>query len=470
MTNIPDGLKFSLRKASAADAARSESEEAADSIPVPLGSSVRGLVRLAGGVSALSIAGQLVLLASLPLLTRLYTPAEFGLFTIYLAAVNILGAAAALRFETSLYVVENRAQARVGLKLILFSLLATGSLVLAAGLVTVDRLPAETHNLVFLVPLGLATAGLVEAINCWALRFGRLRDFALGRLMLPSFMAALQVAFGLAQLGGDTMVVAHILSQILFAGVLGFRVFSRADFRGVAEASWRDAARAARREYKFPLYDLPATVAGYAIINLPAVLIGSLFGTTLAGHFGVAARLVTGPTTLMATPLSNVFVAEAGKSADGAHLRRSGHGLLLVAAGAIAVPVLGLGLVAPYLVVPVLGEPWREAGHIVTALAVMAAFQVLSTPLQDVPTLMRRQEVRLGVDAVRALLVFGPLLLGFHAGWNALSVIDLMAAGGAAGFALRAGASLLLLNAMSSAEPLPNEMRPSPPDAARCHG
>jgi hypothetical protein len=59
----------------------------------------------------------------------------------------------------------------------------------------------------------MAGAGLTDAMNSWSLRFGHMRDFAMGRLVLPASMALLQVGFGLAHLGGDAMVQAHILSQ-----------------------------------------------------------------------------------------------------------------------------------------------------------------------------------------------------------------------------------------------------------------
>ena len=37
------------------------------------------IVRAAGGVSAMAIAGQLILVATIPILARLYSPADFGL-------------------------------------------------------------------------------------------------------------------------------------------------------------------------------------------------------------------------------------------------------------------------------------------------------------------------------------------------------------------------------------------------------
>lgn len=404
------------------------------------------LVRAAAGVSLLALTGQLMLVAAIPILTRLYSPEDFGIFTIYLSVVNILGAIAGLRFSTSLYVVQDRAHALVALKLTLLAVCTTASVVLAAGYLLSDVIPERLRHLAYLIPVGMAAVGVADAMNCWCLRFNHIRDFGMGRLILPTTMALLQVGFGLARLGGDAMVQAHILSQAVLIAFLCARLLKWDDIRRMAQASWESVAATARREYKFPLFELPSALAGFAIINLPAIFIGSLFGTAFAGHYGVAARLVTGPVSLIALPLSNVFVAEASKGFDRRHLLGTACGLLVVASGLIALPVLGLGFVAPHVVVPLLGASWMPTGQIVAALALMCAAQSLSTPIQEVPTLFRRQELRLLVDLVRALLVFAPLLIGAHLGHDPLEVIFVMAAGGAAGYGLGITVALLLLN------------------------
>ncbi|SFN88085.1 Membrane protein involved in the export of O-antigen and teichoic acid [Mesorhizobium sp. NFR06] len=422
------------------------------------------IVRAAGGVSAMAIAGQLTLVATIPILARLYSPADFGVFTIYLSTVNILGAVAALRFEPSLYGVKDTEQTYVTVKLILLAVLTTGALTFAAGQVLLSFAPVHLRALVWLVPIGMSGAALVEAMNCWALRAGLLRDFALGRLILPATMALLQLVFGLARLGGEAMVHAHVISQFIFLAFLGFRILTWDDVRGIYRAPWRSAFDKAVREYKFPLFDIPATLGSYAINNLPAILVGSLFGAAFAGYLGVATRLVTGPIVLIATPLSNVFVAEANKNSNRAHLLGIARGLVILAAGLTALPILALGLAAPYLVVPLLGEAWIPTAQIMTALAFMGAVQALSTPLGEVPALLRRQEVRLVVDAARMVLVFGPLLAGAKAGWEPIDVIYLMAAGGTVGFAIKTAASLYLLKRDTNAVQIP---LPSPYAIAR---
>jgi O-antigen/teichoic acid export membrane protein len=415
--------------------------------------SVSRLIRTAGGVSAMAIIGQLTMVAAIPVLTRLYSPADFGVFTIYLSIVNILGAVSALRFESSLYVVEGSAQAHVTAKLVVVTIGATSALVLVTGFLLADAAPQHLHPLVYLVPIGMIGAGLVEAMNCWCLRFGHLRAFAMGRLILPVSMALLQLGFGLAHVGGGAMMLAHILSQVILIFYLCSRALTWHDALHIARAPWRALMAAARNERKFPLFDVPAAIAGFSIINVPAILIGAIFGATFAGQFGVAARLVSGPITLMAIPLSNVFVAEVSRGRDRSHLLATARGFLCLSAVLIAAPIMAFGLAAPHLVVPLLGADWIVAGHIMAALAGMGAAQALSTPLQEIPTLLRRQEVRLLVDTARMVLVFAPILIGAYAGWEPLYVVFLMAAGGTAGFALKTASCLVLLSGRGGATP-----------------
>lgn len=61
----------------------------------------RKLLTLASGI----LAGQLMVVASAPLLTRLFTPAEFGLFAVFSAITAITGIAICLRLEFAVPVV-----------------------------------------------------------------------------------------------------------------------------------------------------------------------------------------------------------------------------------------------------------------------------------------------------------------------------------------------------------------------------
>lgn len=406
---------------------------------------IKRLIYATGGVSVFSILGQLTVIATIPFLTRLYSPSDFGVFTIYLGIVNILAATAALRLDASLYVVATGEEAYSALKLILVAIVATSLLTCGALVLLSSVLPDQLHDLAYLVPIGMAATGLVESLNCWTLRRGRLHDFAIGRFVAPSAMALSQLSFGAVQWGGEAMVLAHILSQLVLIGFLGIRAFTWDEVSRVTRTPWKHVIAIARQEYKFPLFDLPATVLAFATINLPAILIGTLFGTSLAGHFGVAARLFSGPISLIALPLSNVFVREFITSKQENTSYKIGLILVLLAGVLITLPALAVGAAAPHFVVPLLGSDWTQTGQMITALALTGATQALATPVQEVPTLLRRQGLRLLVDIIRTILVFVPIALGVHGEWEPLHIIYAMSSGGAIGYLIKLAVSLLLL-------------------------
>src|SRR5258708_32506595 len=88
-------------------------------------------------LSALTAVGQGSFVVALPLLSRLYTPTDFGVFTIYLSIVNIGGPLIGLKFESALYAARTSEEARTTLALsiltvILMGAAATGGLYLCA--------------------------------------------------------------------------------------------------------------------------------------------------------------------------------------------------------------------------------------------------------------------------------------------------------------------------------------------------
>jgi hypothetical protein len=76
------------------------------------------LARKVMSLSALTAAGQASFVIALPVLSRLYTPPDFGLFTIYLSIVNIGGPLIGLKFESALYAARTQEEAGASLSLV----------------------------------------------------------------------------------------------------------------------------------------------------------------------------------------------------------------------------------------------------------------------------------------------------------------------------------------------------------------
>ena len=65
----------------------------------------------------------------------------------------------------------------------------------------------------------------------------------LARFLQPSSMTVLQVLFGLLHLPAASLIVAHVLSHILYSSYIFIRTLTAADLRGMAAVPTRALIR-----------------------------------------------------------------------------------------------------------------------------------------------------------------------------------------------------------------------------------
>jgi len=419
--------------------------------PLAQGSALRKFARRTIGLSGLTAVGQATYLLALPLLSRLYSPEDFGLFTVYLAMVNITTPIAGLRFESALFSATERREACVIVRLVLMTLLVMT--LVATGLVafTSDRLAGEFGHAIqatlFFLPFGMFLRGLSDCATAWAIRSGSIRTLAIACLMQPVSLALLQTVFGEMHMPAMFLLVAYVGSYVAYTAFVFARTMSCEDVAAIVGAPLYEIVAKARADMKFPLYVMPAILITLLISNLPPILIGSIFGTEVAGQYGVAYRVVAGPLTVICGPLCNIFTSEASSSSDPPAIRAATRFVAAASFVLVTIPVLIFGFFAPYLTDFVLGPQWNVAGRIAAALSVMGAVQALTSPFSEVTSIYRRQEVRFVVDALRLCLILPPIVWSVYAGWDTLSTVRLMVAGGTVGFVINLAASLLVLRA-----------------------
>jgi O-antigen/teichoic acid export membrane protein len=342
---------------------------------------------------------------------------------------------------------------RLSVTVIALNSLLGAILVLLAAPHLAGTVGSALEPLLLVLPFGFVLSGLWSTATAWAVRENALGPLSAARFLQPASMTLLQVIFGLMHLPARSLVLAHLASHVIYATCIFARTLSADDLRVMARHSLATLARRAVSDRRFPLYVMPAFLMTTMIANAPPLLMGSVFGASVAGQYGVAYRVVTGPLAVICLPLGNLFTSEVSQAISAVRARTAVRFVLSLSLIVVALPVLLFGTVAPHLCEALLGAQWAPAGQIMTALAVMGAAQALASPFGEVPSIYHCQEVRLLVDTIQLVLFFLPLGYGSLAGWDALATIRLMAAGGAGGYLLSAAASLLIMrNAMRRLE------------------
>lgn len=388
-------------------------------------------------LSGLTAMGQLIFVLATPLLSRLFTPTDFGIFIIYLSIVNICGPIVGLKFESGLYAVETREHARLTLALsivtmLIMTLAVTGLIFLTSGHLS-GAFGQAAARIGLLAPFGILLAGLWGSSSAWAIKAEAIQTLAIARFLQPTAMTILQLAAGFAHLPGISMVIAHMISHAGYVTFILASSLTAADWRSLRSLHPRLLLNRASEHRKFPLFVMPAQVGALTVSNLPPVLIGLIFGTDMAGHWGLAYRIVAAPLAIVSLPLGHIFTSEASKDRSAEHVRTLGRKIFFVSLLLVAIPLLFFGAVAPGVTKLLLGSRWALTGQMASALAILGAAQAITTPFSELTSIYHFQALRFFIEITSAALVFTPLILSAFGGWPLLPTIWTMSIAGALG-------------------------------------
>ena len=380
---------------------------------VPEKSFIRKLLVLSSGTGA----GQAVLLLSAPLLTRLFTPAEFGLFAVFAALAAIFGVIACLRLEFALPVIldedEAAGMAMAAVVVAVVMSLSTSLLVWLAGTWFVTLVSAEALlGWLWLLPLAVLVWGFGSILSYWSIRRGGYATNGFNRSFQLGSQAGGQVALGALGTGPLGLILGYLLGYGVRLGHFATRL-APTDRRLLLGQRPAQLWRSVRRHWRYPVYSSSSSLLHSISEMVPAILIAGLYGPVTAGLYALCQRVMAAPVKLLSETASQVFLGETRGLDDSAlhrfFLRTVTFFTVLGIAGML--PVL---FFAPPVFAVVFGEAWREAGVLVQFLVPLFFSRFVVFPISQLVHVLGRQDVYLLSAVLTALALvasFGSSLL-----------------------------------------------------------
>jgi O-antigen/teichoic acid export membrane protein len=395
---------------------------------LPGGAFARGVVTLASGTAI----AQLVLALAVPLLTRLYTPADYGALAVYSSTLTVLVVVASLRYEAAIPLPEDDATAGslLALSFVLLAAMAAlvSLLVWLAGdaFVTAVNVPA-LRPYRWLIPVGFLGAGAYQALSYWAIRRGDFARVARTKLSQGAGQVVAQVALGFARAGAPGLLVGDVIGRVAGGGGLALLVLRTRPTARVTRASLVSAATRYRR---FPLLTTWAGLLNIASLQLPSILFAASFGAAAAGLYALSYKMLVLPTMLVGQAVGQVFLSRAATVArEPERLRQLTErtALVLFACGLPVFAAVALG--GPRLFATVMGSQWEQAGRYAQVLAPWFVVWLVSSPLSGLLSVREWQASALAFSAFEFVLRLGSILIGAHRGSPMLAVVLLSASG-----------------------------------------
>ena len=379
---------------------------------LPRGRFAKSISVLAGG-TALS---QLLLAAASPVLTRLYTPDQFGLLGVFAGLLALIGVVSSLRYELAIPLPEDDGEAAnlvvLCLGLVLLAAIATALIVLTGGGWIAERMGfPELAGVLWLLPIGVFLSGVYCAFSYWSIRTKSFGTIA--RTKLRQTGATIGVQLLAFKLGGLALLVGQVAGQSAGALSLARPALATGSFKAI---NWAGIVAAARKFKKFPYFSTWEGLANTAGMQFPPLMLAALFGPAAAGIYTLANRILMLPMSLIGTAVSQVFLSDAAE----AH-RESRLGALVSAVyekltHIAMAPALALMIVGPELFQWIFGPQWRNAGEFARWMMPWIYFVFVASPLSTLFAVTGRLRQGMVFQLVLLFTRIAALLVGARSG------------------------------------------------------
>lgn len=351
---------------------------------------------LVGGTAG----AQLLLVAASPILTRFYSPQDFGLLAVFSGLLSLIGIVASARYELAIPLPKSADEAAnvAGLSLLIVfgtALLTMFAVFFFDSWIGYALGVPELASYSWLLPLGVLASGTYNVLNYWSTREKHFNLIARTRIRQAATTIVIQLsAF---KLGGGALVFAHVAGQSVGTVSLAKPIVGRSTLRAVR---WRSVLQAAIRFRRFPLLSTWAALFNTGGSQLPPLLFATLFGPVAAGLYVLANRVLSLPMSVIGAAIAQVFLSNAPKA------RREGRLGPVVADlhGKLAhiglPPAIVLALTGPDLFGFVFGSEWKQAGEFAQWMAPWLYLAFSSSPISTLFAVMEKQSHALVFQAM----------------------------------------------------------------------
>ncbi len=379
-------------------------------------------------ISSGTFIAKVVVAAATPLLTRLYTPEDFGTFSLFLCFFAPLASIGALKYESAIILPKRQSEAK---QLVTISLLTTVCVSLGLLSLSFFLLPKvlvlfaggpKIRPYLWLMSIGVLGSGVYVTLYQWMLRANHLRIISITYVAQAFSMLGIQLLWTLFSDGPIGLIYGYLALHISGGLLLAIRTTNQ--FPNLFERESLNSLKKTMRAFAhFPLFTAPGSFINAVSLQLPLIGMAYLFNTSVVGKVAVTIQLLSIPQTVIGLSAKNLFSRDFAEKIHGAPKElwpsfwRFSQWLLL-----IATLVVTAGALAPNYLPPILGSSWQETGQFAQILAFPLAAQIVFGTTTNLNTLHLNRWQTLW-DILRFLLIVLVFWIADQLTWNVMETL-----------------------------------------------
>ena len=358
--------------------------------------------------SALS---QFIWIATMLTISRLYPPAEFGDYQMFIATASIVAVVATGRYEMAI-VIPKKKETAIHLISLSLCLSVTVSIIFYIAFSMLEfqiDIFKEIKGAISIYAVALAW---YQILYMWFVREGEYKKLSYALILFPVANLILCVGCSFCYVGVNGLVFSIIVAR--FIEIL-FLIYVFYKSNGLKKINFRYCMGLLKKYVDFPKYCILGDSIDSLASSVPTYLINYYFGNVITGYYGMAHQCLGMPSGLVAKSIGDVFKEKASsiyrEKLECIEIFVKTLKLLVVIAVLFG---LGILLIAPLLFELLLGKEWRIAGEYAQIMFGLCSIRLIASPLSSIYIIAERQYNYLKIQCAMLIVSVFTLCVGYH--------------------------------------------------------
>ncbi|RNC83343.1 MAG: hypothetical protein ED557_11635 [Balneola sp.] len=384
----------------------------------------KNFLKMVGGTGV----AQLIPFLVSPILTRIFTPDEFGAYAFFLASISVMTIIATGKYELAFLIPKEKRR--------VFSLVAfsTGLAIVVSSVLFIilyffgarffESVDLENYSSAFIygLPIAVLIVSLTNILSGVMIRLKQFSKLSTTRVFKSSGINGGQLILGFSKAYGFGLMIGKIFGEAL--NLIFIIWLLRKHISGNTPFKSSGILKEAKEYKKFPFVTSPHALLNTLSSNSPNFLFVSFFSTAVAGFYSLSYRVCFAPIQLISHSMYQVYSQDISERYNNG-LELYQHSLRILRKISVYgfIPFLLLFFFAPSIIKILFGSDWTTAGEYIQFLVPYFYLSFITSPFSFVPLLLGKQEAAFSIEIINLILRVSAIYIGYIYGSVFLSLL-----------------------------------------------
>jgi len=333
----------------------------------------RNLVVLTSGVGV----SQLIPLILVPVLTRFFTPSEFGVLALFMTVVQLLAISMTFRLEMAIVLPKKDTDAAILCLVSIASLFVFSLLTFIISffsfpyIISLDfmndiegEIVGFLPTLIYLIPIGFLLLGVYNVLYNWNNRLELYQNMTYSHVTHSIFSTPLSLVFYFSSFKPIGLILGQILGRFIACFLLLqklFMVIQSID----RPFLFRRALILIERYNKFIIYETPHAILNFISQKYILTFLSGI-GTIAVGVYDLADKILGKPLSIISNSIKTIFYKRLTTAKGKIAIFNKSLLLMIIVGFALTFPI---ALIDEEVFIFILGDEWGEVGQYIQLIA-----------------------------------------------------------------------------------------------------